>query len=187
MEAHHSYHPTHKKKWTEYLLEFFMLFLAVFLGFIAENVRENLVEKEREKKYMESLLTDLSADTAKLTSGIKAKEGRVNAIDSIFIFFNTHHGAKTISGELFRTIRRTQFDQQFIRNTITINQLKNAGGMRLIRNKQVSDSLSAYDFSCDNYEIYNQYYIINGQIANRFIEKLANVNDLLPFFIANSS
>ena len=24
MEVHHSHHPTHKKKWTEYLLEFFM-------------------------------------------------------------------------------------------------------------------------------------------------------------------
>ena len=33
----HPHHVTHKKKWTEYLLEFFMLFLAVFLGFVAEN------------------------------------------------------------------------------------------------------------------------------------------------------
>lgn len=31
MEAHHPHHVTPKKKWTEYLLEFFMLFLAVFL------------------------------------------------------------------------------------------------------------------------------------------------------------
>ena len=31
MEVHkHPHHATHKKKWTEYLLEFFMLFLAVF-------------------------------------------------------------------------------------------------------------------------------------------------------------
>jgi len=40
MEVHkHPHHVTHKKKWTEYLLEFFMLFLAVFLGFVAENIR----------------------------------------------------------------------------------------------------------------------------------------------------
>ena len=38
MEVHkHPHHVTHKKKWAEYLLEFFMLFLAVFLGFLAEN------------------------------------------------------------------------------------------------------------------------------------------------------
>ncbi len=32
MEVHHPHHVMHKKKWGEYLLEFFMLFLAVFLG-----------------------------------------------------------------------------------------------------------------------------------------------------------
>jgi hypothetical protein len=48
MEVHHPHHPTHKKKWTEYLLEFLMLFLAVFLGFIAENIREHSVEKKEQ-------------------------------------------------------------------------------------------------------------------------------------------
>jgi len=33
MEVHkHSHHVTHKKKWTEYLLEFFMLFVYWFFG-----------------------------------------------------------------------------------------------------------------------------------------------------------
>ena len=43
----HPHHVTHKKKWTEYLLEFFMLFLAVFLGFVAENISEGVVESNR--------------------------------------------------------------------------------------------------------------------------------------------
>ena len=35
MEVHkHPHHITHKKKWIEYLLEFFMLFLAVFLALL---------------------------------------------------------------------------------------------------------------------------------------------------------
>lgn len=55
MEVHkHPHHVTHKKKWNEYLLEFFMLFLAVFLGFIAENIREENVEKHREKQLVTS-------------------------------------------------------------------------------------------------------------------------------------
>src|SRR5215204_169750 len=66
MEVHkHPHHVTHKKKWGEYLLEFFMLFLAVFLGFVAENVRENGVERHREQEYMQSLLNDLKSDTMK--------------------------------------------------------------------------------------------------------------------------
>ena len=33
MEVHkHPHHVMHKKKWSEYLLEFFMIFFAVFLG-----------------------------------------------------------------------------------------------------------------------------------------------------------
>src|SRR5690242_1494579 len=48
MEVHkHPHHSMHKKKWSEYLLEFFMLFLAVFLGFVAENIREHSVEYDR--------------------------------------------------------------------------------------------------------------------------------------------
>src|SRR6187551_909146 len=51
MEVHkHPHHVMHKKKWSEYVLEFFMLFLAVFLGFIAENIREHSVNKEIEKR-----------------------------------------------------------------------------------------------------------------------------------------
>ena len=64
MEVHkHPHHVTHKKKWSEYLLEFLMLFLAVFLGFLAENIREDNVERHREKQYIVSLLHDLEYDT----------------------------------------------------------------------------------------------------------------------------
>ncbi len=41
MEVHHPHHPTHKKKWAEYIIEFVMLFAAVTLGFLAENLREH--------------------------------------------------------------------------------------------------------------------------------------------------
>lgn len=66
MEVHHPHHPTHKKKWTEYLLEFLMLFLAVFLGFIAENAREHIAERKKEKYLIRLLKQDLIKDTANL-------------------------------------------------------------------------------------------------------------------------
>lgn len=142
MEVHkHPHHVTHKKKGGEYLLEFLMIFLAVFLGFVAENIREDVVDKHKERQYMQSLLNDLVADTAMLTRGIQRKEQRINAIDTVFMFFKVHPDVKTISGKFFRTLRRTTFDQLLIRNTITINQLKNAGGMRLISNKNTSEAI----------------------------------------------
>ena len=133
-----------------------MLFLAVFCGFLAENQREHMVEHQREKKYMQSMLSDLHADMIMFSRGIKRKEERINAIDSVFGFFKSHRDIKTISGKFFKMLRGTTFDQRLIRNTITMNQLKNAGGMRLIRNKLISDSISAYDFQCASYYLYNE-------------------------------
>jgi hypothetical protein len=176
-----------RKKWTHYFWEFLMLFLAVFCGFLAENQREHMVEHQREKQYMASLLSDLSADTATLGNSIPLKLRRIGAIDSVFIFFNEHPDAKTISGQLFRTIRRTNFDARFIRNVITINQLKNAGGMRLVRDKQIADSISSYDQRCEVTVLYNDFYIENSLVGNRQFEKLFNAADLLPLYIANKS
>ena len=186
MEVHaHSHTP--RKKWTHYLWEFLMLFLAVFCGFLAENQREHIVEHQREKQYMASLLSDLAADTNILSSGIPLKLKRIGAIDSVFQFFNEHPDAKKITGKLFRTIRRTNFDARFIRNIITINQLKNAGGMRLVRNKEVSDSISYYDQRCEVTTLYNDFYTANSQVGNRQFEKLFNAIDLLPLYISNTS
>jgi len=185
MEVHTHTHTT-RKKWTHYFWEFLMLFLAVFCGFLAENKREHIVEHQREKKYMQSMLSDLKADSIMFSRGIKRKEERINAIDSVFIFFKSHHDVKTISGNFFKMLRRTTFDQRLIRNTITMDQLKNAGGMRLIRNKLIADSISAYDFQCSSYDLYNEGYIIQGQVGFRNLEKMVSAFDLLDLYILNS-
>jgi len=62
MEVHHPHHPTHKKKWSEYLLEFLMLFVAVTLGFFAENIRENISENHKKKELLAAVVHDLKTD-----------------------------------------------------------------------------------------------------------------------------
>ena len=71
MEVHHPHHPTHKKKWSEYLLEFFMLFLAVSLGFLAENIREHYVEKERSHELVASFIKDVETNVTYIDSLMK--------------------------------------------------------------------------------------------------------------------
>ncbi len=83
MEVHHPHHITHKKKWGEYLLEFFMLFLAVFLGFLAENFREHQVEKERGREYVKSFREDLCKDTTILRLNIETLKRISIAGDSL--------------------------------------------------------------------------------------------------------
>src|SRR5258706_15047994 len=90
MEVHkHPHHVTHKKKWGEYLLEFFMLFLAVFLGFIAENIRENSVNRETEKNNIESLVRNLREDSLNLVRTCQVNEKRFMYLDSLIDLKNS--------------------------------------------------------------------------------------------------
>jgi len=145
MEVHkHPHHVTHKKKWGEYLLEFVMLFLAVFLGFVAENIRGNSVERHREKEYMESLVNDIKADTANAGVVIRDFLNRQPYIDTIVASFGDMlHG----NSKVYAQYRRKAYSSfaDFNPSDGTMQQLKNAGGLRLIRNKKVVDSILHYD------------------------------------------
>ena len=68
MEVHHAHHPTHKKKISEYFLEFFMLFFAVTLGFFAENYREHSIIEHRMQENYAAIIVDLEQDNLKIDS-----------------------------------------------------------------------------------------------------------------------
>src|SRR5688572_29283964 len=88
MEVHkHPHHVTHKKKWGEYLLEFFMLFLAVFLGFVAENIREHSVERKREKEYARSLYDELYGDSVAIATKVSARLSKERDCDYLYRYF----------------------------------------------------------------------------------------------------
>ena len=179
MEVHQHSHVNHSKKWKDYLYEFLMLFLAVFCGFLVENWREHLVEHERETQYMQSMVYDLENDTTNLNAGFPLKADRINAIDSIFLFFETHPDVKIIPGNVYRYMQRSFWDRHYRRNSTTMDQLKNAGGMRLIRNKSVADSIAAYDLQWQRADFWKELYISNQAIGKNFIAKILNANDLL--------
>ena len=145
MEVHHPHHITHKKKWGEYLLEFFMLFLAVFLGFLVENFREHRVEKERGKEFVRSFREDLCKDTGAIVSGIyqlrnsgaegdslrkMIQDGRTKLPSEIIKMYQ--YNINALGGFLIPFTDRTEA------------QLKNSGGMRLITNKKVVDGILEY-------------------------------------------
>ncbi len=121
---------TERKKWTHYFWEFLMLFLAVFCGFLAENFREHRVEHQREHDFMQSFVLDLERDTAILNASFLLKEGRVQAIDSIFDFFEKNKSATEVTGTVQNNMRRALWDRHLRRNTGTIDQLKNSGSLR---------------------------------------------------------
>jgi len=184
MEVHHHSH-TERKKFSHYLWEFLMLFLAVFCGFLAENFREHQIEHKREKEYMHSLISDLENDTANLLAGFQVKEERIAAIDSVFLFFEKNPSVSVINGVLHRQILRTNWDRLYKRNTTTLDQLKYAGGMRLIRKKNVADSIAAYDLKWIRAEFWKEAYVNQQEKEKESLSNIMEAADLLTAYRTN--
>ena len=143
MEVHHHSH-TPGKKWTHYLWEFLMLFLAVFCGFLTENLREHRVERQRGRQYIQSFYQDLKTDTGRFTMLIKSFEERRAAFKNIPECFNrlvNGDQPDTCLSDLF--FHSKNFDD-LIYTDGTLQQLKNAGGFRLLPKNDV-DSILSYD------------------------------------------
>ena len=145
MEVHkHPHHVTHKKKWGEYILEFFMLFLAVFLGFVAENLREHQVEKDRELEFIKSLTVDLRDDIKSLDAMIAFEHVAIAKLDTLIYLLNDPKLAKQNGDNLYYVARLGPRAQPFANNSRTFDQLKNSGGFRLIRNAEASNHIMGY-------------------------------------------
>ena len=142
MEVHAHTH-TPRKKWTHYLWEFLMLFLAVFCGFFAEYKLEQTIERYREKDYMESMVRDLQNDITGIDTIIKEKKIRIGFADSLLTLFGKRD-FKNTSGSMYNIGGLLSFRSYFNPNDGTVQQLKNAGGLRLIKKRNVVDSIQVY-------------------------------------------
>lgn len=170
MEVHH-HHPAPKKEkhFKHYLFEFLMLFLAVSAGFLVENQREHYIENKREKIFIKSFVQDLKQDTANINSNTQLRNFKILIIDSLIKLLNNpdpNHDGQSAYYYGRRVTRSTLFQS----NDRTIKQLKNSGGLRLIRNQRASDTIMEYDQSID-YINYLQY--------SREIQELNSIYPLL--------
>ena len=154
MEVHaHSHTP--RKKWTHYLWEFLMLFLAVFCGFLAEYQLEQTIERHREKEYIQSMVEDLQKDTAQVARLSNALLNKQKEIDSIFMYYEDLN--KGFNPVLYRNLEAINGFSIFIYTDRTILQLKNSGGMRLIKNKKAANGIMNYDAFIRNYQNNDAY------------------------------
>ena len=143
MDVHHNSH-TSRKKWTNYFWEFIMLFLAVFCGFLAEYQLEHKIEKDRGEQYMMTMVEDLRSDSAMFETNIRQRTSRIQMIDSLVVLLNRNdrneHG-----NDIYFFARSVSPPANIFPNDRTIQQLKSSGNLRLIRNKNISNEIMAYD------------------------------------------
>lgn len=170
MEVHHHTHATHgKKSWKNYFWEFLMLFLAVFCGFLAEWELEHVIEHSREKEFMESMAIDIKTDSSNLAN-MKSTFGYITIqIDSLLPFLKDNEHLDKNATEIYQHQVILNLYKKWIYSDRTIDQLKNSGTFRLIRNKAVSDGISQYDGFIRNY--------INDMQNSLILKQWQGVND----------
>jgi len=143
MEVHTHTH-TPRKKWTHYFWEFLMLFLAVFCGFLAEYQLEHKIEKERGNQYVISFYKDLVSDTARYTGIINNYRKKVAALKNYRNCFDSLKQKAGSSKCLENLFNYSERFADLIYSDGTLQQLRNAGGFRLLNNED-ADSISSYE------------------------------------------
>ena len=159
MEVHHHAHHEGKKNWKSYLREFLMLFLAVFCGSLAEYQLEHKIERDREKEYVESMVADMKDDANKIKKSVSFCTMQVAAFDTLLQnIYHTPYTDSSVRMMYYLQRKYTSTRNPVAFNKRTISQLRNSGGLRLIRNKSASDSIIIYEEACEKAETQEAYF-----------------------------
>ena len=138
-----------------------MLFLAVFLGMLAEYRLEHIIEHQREKKYIRSLIRDLEMDITSLQNSYDNRRVQMGYFDSLHYLLIRQDKDRT--NDIYFYARHINRHTNFQYHDRTIQQLKNSGNLRLIRNQRAADSLTVYD----NERMKASLIQLEGEIENR--------------------
>ncbi len=143
MEVHaHSHTP--RNKWSHYFWEFLMLFLAVFCGFLAEYKLEHVIENQREETLMRSLTEDLQSDEKALKNYFNWRTEINRDFDALLLSLSkaeSNDNAYLIYQKSKASVLRFGLPDV---HEGTIQQLKNAGGLRLIRKKEILNEINKH-------------------------------------------
>jgi len=168
MEVHAHTH-TARKKWTHYFWEFLMLFLAVFCGFLAEYQLEHKIEQEKGKQYIMSFYEDLVTDSSHFSDLISRFQGKISVLQnnsSCYDSLLSDHIPINCFGNIFAN--SLDFPDMVYTDR-TLQQLKNAGGLRLLKAED-ADSILLYDNLLRKYKIAETsgFQEVQSEIRNTF-------------------
>jgi len=121
-----------------------MLFLAVTAGFLVENKREHYIEHRRGLQYIKSFVEDLKTDTGSFSKFILLFQKKESDLNQLHKCYDSISKKQKSFGCIRNIYAATIGYQDLIYTDRTLQQLKNAGGLRLIE-EQDADSIIMYD------------------------------------------
>jgi hypothetical protein len=147
------------KNMRKYFLEFIMIFLAVFLGFFADNVRDDFSKNEKENGYISSLIQDVKIDKRNIKKAIQMNEMRIGKLDTLSSLCYNYSSETKNDSELYKYFSIVTFRPDFLNPTeIAMLQLKNDGGISLIKKKDVVRDILHYDLQLKELANQQEYY-----------------------------
>ena len=171
-----------------------MLFLAVFCGFLAEYQLQHKIEKEKGKQYIASFYRDLVTDTTFVNQVIEGYETKLAVLITLPECFDTLDIDISSEHCLRKLVSQSYFFPELLYTDRTMQQLKNAGGLRLLKSAD-ADSILKYDNLIQAYQsgersamqksqdeirriltLLINYKRINGKCANKSVRFLYGDN-----------
>lgn len=158
MEVHHPHHPTHKKKWSEYIIEFVMLFAAVTLGFFAENIREGIGEQHKAEELKKTIVYDLRKELIELEeyrTQINRQLVNINKLDSLVNVNPNLVDQK----DYYSSIVNTLWGYTFVENDKSIKEAEAKGIIQSNPNDSLSFFLLRYQYFMQDLKLGEQLTI----------------------------
>ena len=164
MEFYHPHGNHQNRNFKDYISEFIMIFIAITGGFFMENMREHVVEHHKEKEYIVRLIRDIKQDTTDLKYFMQWNKEQMQELDSLRILIDKP--VSSIDPDKFIALLSNDLNDchLFTPRDITMSQLKNTGGLRLIENSTVSDSIVIYYNTIEN-------SILLGNANSKFMDE----------------
>ena len=145
MEVHHPHHPTHKKNWSDYIIQFVMLFTAVTLGFFAENVREHMSEKQKKRELLQTVALDFEADLKQFEFHKGFALDKIKHCDSL-IAINNSDFTKIDQQIYYALILKTIWWWHFNPNEKSRNEAEAKGYFTEKENSELNYNISKFNF-----------------------------------------
>jgi hypothetical protein len=173
MEAHHPHHPTHKKKWSEYIIEFVMLFAAVTLGFLAENLREHQIMNHRVEQNKIAILKDLQTDSADIAAVIAIEDScikRYNRINNYLYLAKTN---RISQAQLIDSIKNTPqfiaYSTTLYMNNSSFKNMQSSGLLSYLEDGELKNALANYyEVNFKSIEAANEFFDQVGIVFNNY-------------------
>jgi hypothetical protein len=168
MEVHQPHHPTHKKKWSEYIIEFVMLFAAVTLGFFAENVREHQIIEHKTDLNLQSIILDLKKDSLLIQERIKEYENAALYLDKLNDLYLEYQLNNLLKNEYLDKVLLISdsliFGNSFYINNSSYKNTIASGSFSSINSTELKRSISNY------YEVFGAKLNDNNKILDDVVE-----------------